>query len=87
MSEADPPEPPGASATEAERWLSKASDDLAIARVVTSTPDVPRWPACFHAQQAAEKALKAHLVAAGIAFPFTHALDRLADLVEADGFE
>ncbi len=39
------------------------------------------WAACFHAQQAAEKALKAVLVFQGIDFPRSHALDRLAALL------
>jgi len=35
---------------------------------------------CFHAQQAAEKHLKAFLVHNGVAFPFTHNLSKLAEL-------
>lgn len=36
---------------------------------------------CFHAQQAAEKALKAVLVAKGIPFPKTHNIRTLLDLL------
>jgi HEPN domain-containing protein len=75
------PEPSG---VEADRWLAKAADDLTVARLVANTEGAPRWPACFHAQQAAEKALKAYLVANGVDFPFSHALDRLADLIDSD---
>jgi HEPN domain-containing protein len=39
-----------------------------------------RW-ACYLAQQAAEKAIKAALVSAGIRFPFIHDLAKLRDLV------
>jgi hypothetical protein len=39
----------------------------------------------FHAQQAIEKALKAWLAAQGIAFPLTHDLSRLFDLLEENG--
>jgi len=37
---------------------------------------------CFHAQQAAEKVLKAYLLAHGVDFPFTHDLARLLVLCE-----
>ncbi len=35
---------------------------------------------CFHAQQAAEKYLKAYLTAWGIDFPFVHNLEKLIEL-------
>ena len=40
---------------------------------------------CFHAQQAAEKALKAALVAKGVPFPHTHDLARLIGLLDSCG--
>lgn len=40
---------------------------------------------CFHAQQCAEKALKAVLVAHSVAFPKTHSLAVLLDLLKAAG--
>ncbi len=44
----------------AQRWLAGAMDDVTVADELTARmPNV----ACFHAQQAAEKALKAWLVA------------------------
>lgn len=42
------------------------------------------WAACFHAQQASEKSLKALLVAFGIDFPRSHALDRLLALLPTE---
>lgn len=48
-------------------------------------PDVLAADACFHAQQCAEKALKALLVHQGIPFPRTHVLELLLDLVQTDG--
>jgi HEPN domain-containing protein len=42
-------------------------------------------PSRFHAQQAAEKALKAVLLTRGIRFPFVHDLERLLELLERDG--
>ena len=38
-------------------------------------------PACFHSQQAAEKALKAALVLEGIEFPYVHDLRHLRNLL------
>lgn len=49
--------------SEAERWLAQARRDLDDARYVAAGG---RWNlACFLAQQAAEKALKAYLFARG----------------------
>jgi len=39
--------------------------------------------ACFHAQQAAEKYLKAYLTHTGATFPFTHNLTKLVNLCAA----
>jgi HEPN domain-containing protein len=36
---------------------------------------------CFHAQQAAEKSIKAVLLHKGIRFPYTHNISRLTDLL------
>lgn len=46
---------------EARRWLVYARDDLAAAEVLAGDPDVSPRQACWLAQQAAEKALKAAL--------------------------
>jgi HEPN domain-containing protein len=69
------------SPTEALRWLAKAKDDLAVANIVFDAPAGVNWAACFHAQQATEKALKAVLVAYGIDFPRSYALERLVVLM------
>ena len=45
------------SAEEARRWLLKAKEDLAVAGLVLDSPIGVNWASCFHAQQAAEKAL------------------------------
>lgn len=58
-------------------WLDFARGDLAAARVLLGA-DVPPRAAAWHAQQAAEKALKAVLVALGEAVPRTHDLLDLA---------
>ena len=52
-------------------WMEVARGDLAMARI-----DLPIHATyemlCFHAQQAAEKSIKALLVRLGIEFPYTH---------------
>lgn len=66
------PDPDGA-----RRWLRFAHEDLTTAaRLGGSMDAVPRH-VCWLAQQAAEKALKAALIAAGIQPPRVHDLDKL----------
>jgi len=67
------------------RWLSKARTDLTVALVVLEQgPEMDPWVCCFHAQQAAEKALKAVLVAQGAEPPFIHNLVALQALMPRD---
>lgn len=73
----DVPEPSG-SHEEARRWLA---DDLTVAAVVLAQTTGVNWAACFHAPQATEKAHNALLVAFGIDFPRSHALERLLALL------
>lgn len=61
-------------------WLRYARSDLALARVQRPA-DVLLDTLCFHAQQAAEKSLKAVLLLQGIRFPYTHDIARLITLV------
>ncbi len=68
---------PESQAREAQRWLSRAWEDLHVAQLLATTADLPPRVACFHAQQAAEKALKAALVHDAIRFPRTHGLEQL----------
>lgn len=60
----------------AQGWLRKAESDLAAAELCL-TADQSLDTACFHCQQATEKALKAWLIAKSVAFPFSHDLTRL----------
>lgn len=60
---------------ETRRWLRQALADLRTAEVAVQRPDLDPDPACYLAQQAAEKALKAVLVYLQIDYPFTHDLD------------
>ena len=56
----------------ARELLQLATDDLTAARALADVPAVSDAIVGFHAQQAAEKALKAALAATGQDFPFTH---------------
>jgi len=69
----------------AGRWLAAAADDLSAARLLAGSADISPDVACFHAQQAAEKALKAILIVAGEDVPRSHDLDRLHQLVVQAG--
>ena len=61
-------------------WLRYARSDLELARV-TRPDEVLFEGLCFHAQQAAEKALKAVLIAKGVPPPKTHNIRTLLDLL------
>ncbi len=64
-------------------WLRYAESDLDIARI-TQSSRILLEGLCFHAQQAAEKALKAVLIAYSIPFPRTHNITALIDLLPQD---
>jgi HEPN domain-containing protein len=67
---------------EVARWTEKAEQDfLAAEELVRSGDERLTGIVCFHAQQCAEKYLKALLVYQGVAFPKTHDLRLLLDLV------
>lgn len=63
----------------AQAFLQKARNDLFTARSTLTAPDGPTDTPCFHAQQAAEKALKALLTTLGCVAPRTHDLLVLLD--------
>lgn len=60
-------------------WLQKAESDLAAAELCVNA-GTALDAACFHCQQAAEKSLKAWLVARETTFPFVHDLGKLLTL-------
>lgn len=74
-----PPDPPPGSA---EDWLRRAHSDLALARL-PRPPGVLLEDLCYHSQQAAEKALKAVLIARSRTVPRTHSIPRLLELMPA----
>ena len=63
------------------RWLRYAEEDLITAETLLAQAHVPPRQACWHAQQAAEKALKAVLIFLQIDFRRTHDLNVLRDLL------
>lgn len=63
----------------AERFLQKADQDMLALGKWRYDSDISKEILGFHAQQAAEKMLKALLASREIEFPFTH---RLADLID-----
>jgi HEPN domain-containing protein len=61
-----------------DRWLAYARDDLRAAEELKSS-EIPARISCFHAQQAAEKAMKAVFVLEQVDHPYTHDLVKLGD--------
>lgn len=63
-------------------WITKAEADYATAQRELDVTDRPNYDGvCFHAQQCAEKYLKAFLQKSNIVFPRTHDLADLLALV------
>lgn len=60
-------------------WVAKAQHDLTSARIILAAEEGPTDTVCFHAQQAAEKILKALLIVRSIPFSRTHDIDILLD--------
>ncbi len=61
-------------------WLGKAEGDLRAAEHLLTLAQQDYFTAAFHAQQAAEKFLKAFLVRHQIPFPKTHDIQELLEL-------
>jgi HEPN domain-containing protein len=67
---------------ETAEWIEKAEGDFRTAGRERKSPDYPNYDAvCFHAQQCAEKYLKARLIEAGKDFPKVHDLAAILSLV------
>jgi HEPN domain-containing protein len=71
-----PPEEP-----EVAQWLRKVGEDFRAAELLSASGDPLEDAVGFHCQQAAEKTLKAVLVASGSRPPRTHDLEELAALL------
>jgi HEPN domain-containing protein len=66
-------------------WMSHAESDLKLARLAAGDPSIRREQVCFHAQQAAEKAIKAMLLSHQLEFPLVHDLEELLEIAERGG--
>jgi len=70
----------------AEDWLARAKGDLALAKVPLP-PEALYEDLCFHAQQAAEKAIKAIYRHRALAFRYTRDLAELLGGLKEHGVE
>ena len=68
-----------------QAWMRQAQNDLGAAHV-TSIQGF-HAQACDLAGQAAEKALKALLLATGIIPPYSHSLERLVEMLHRQGLD
>src|ERR1700674_1014861 len=65
------------------QWVRKAESDYAVAKKIARGSDPHHDEVCFHAQQCAEKYLKALLEELGQPVPRTHVLEDLIILLMA----
>lgn len=79
--------PEGRDPTDPREWIRRARSNLAQARQGPVSPDILYEDLCWNAQQAAEKALKAILVARQIEFPKTHSIAKLFALLRTADVE
>jgi HEPN domain-containing protein len=66
-------------------WVEKAEEDFVLARSALRRKKPLVTGACFHAQQCAEKYIKALLVSKAASFPMTHDLLMLNNLCSTAG--
>ncbi len=71
--------------TDPVAWMTRAEEDYALARSALRHKVPLTYGVTFHAQQCAEKYLKALLMAREQAFPRTHDLAALSDLCLRNG--
>jgi HEPN domain-containing protein len=71
--------------TEPRAWIERAEEDYVLARWAMRRKTPLTYGAAFHAQQCAEKYLKALLIAHRQASPRTHDLAALGDLCLRNG--
>jgi HEPN domain-containing protein len=66
-------------------WAASAEEDFILARTAVRRKQPLASGACFHAQQCAEKYMKALLISKGADFPKTHDLLLLNNLCSTNG--
>ncbi|MCH9023115.1 MAG: HEPN domain-containing protein [Planctomycetes bacterium] len=64
-------------------WLQKADEDIRSAKALLAQDPPLLFPSCFHAQQSAEKYLKAYLTWHQVEFPKTHSIRELLKRVKS----
>ena len=65
-----------------KEWVDKAEEDYrTVEELYTKSADTFANTICFHAQQCAEKYLKALLVKNGLEPPWIHTLETLLDII------
>lgn len=69
---------------DALRWLRYAQEDLSTAQALVNVANAPARNTCLHAQQAAEKALKAVLIFLDLGVPRSYDLSGIALVVPDD---
>ncbi len=70
---------------ELRSWIAHAEDDFESAKVLIRRKKPLLYSACFHAQQCAEKYIKAVLIFKDQGFPKVHDLNTLDDLCSGAG--
>jgi HEPN domain-containing protein len=81
-------EPDGILADKARKWVHFAEEDLRLAEhALRLTSGCPYRLIAYHAQQCAEKYIKAFLVFHDIDFPYTHNIRKLVQLCGDDIFQ
>ena len=68
-----------------DAWMRQANSDWAVAELTAQQGFHSQ--ACCHYGQSAVKALKAMLISLGSLPPYSHALDRLVESLEAEGVD
>jgi HEPN domain-containing protein len=68
-------------------WLVHSRSDLRLAKISIKDNQILPEDSTFHAQQCAEKALKALLIAKSIEYPRTHSLEVLIGLLKESGIQ
>lgn len=72
---------------EIDQWLMIAEQDLLLAKTGRTSRKVLYNLLCFHAQQSAEKCVKAVLLFYGHSFPKTHDIANLFNLLRQNNIE
>ena len=70
---------------ELKSWIAYAEQDYSASKTLLSLKKPLLVPVCFHAQQCAEKYLKALLILKDVDFPKTHDLPTLNTLCNQNG--